>query len=230
MILILSVMTLVVVATPDLQKQIHDLQMQLDSMHRKLQEGGMAGSMGGDGSRDHGDGSMDHGDGSMHHGDGSMDHGGMDHGDTSHHATSTAGHGLFFTTGKVTTVLFEGWQTSNYGEYIGTCLFVILLGILIEWLSMVRECYSHKKMSDFASMNSPAAAGSTSNAQLGQHLVKTMLYMSSITLAYSLMLIVMTYNVGLFISAVLGLTIGYLTFGKRREQCGSTNSTECCQI
>jgi hypothetical protein len=42
-------------------------------------------------------------------------------------------------------------------------------------------------------------------------------YLVSIFLSYMLMLIVMTYNGGIFIVTILGLTVGYFIFGFIRK-------------
>lgn len=212
-------------ANPELQRQIDELQKQLDFVHRTLQDDGS----GMDGEHNHN--GMD----------GSGMDGGVDAangGDHSGHSSSTVGHGVFFTTSENTIVLFEGWETTNYGEYIGTCLFVIFLGIFLEWLTTFRELYprSFSSAGGYFGAATPnaaaAAAGDGHDAKPAgfsvQHLVKTILYMFGVTIAYFLMLIAMTFNVGLFISAVLGLTIGYFIFGPIRARCGSVKSTECC--
>ena len=49
-------------------------------------------------------------------------------------------------------------------------------------------------------------------------LVISLIYLLSIFLSYMLMLIVMTYNAGLFIAVVLGLTAGYAIFGFMRKK------------
>ena len=45
------------------------------------------------------------------------------------------------------------------------------------------------------------------------HVMATVNYFFKLLFSYTLMLIVMTYNAGLLISAVLGLSFGYLLFG-----------------
>ena len=49
------------------------------------------------------------------------------------------------------------------------------------------------------------------------HLIRTGLYAVALTLSYFIMLIVMTMNVGLFVSAVLGLTLGHFFFAMPRK-------------
>lgn len=48
------------------------------------------------------------------------------------------------------------------------------------------------------------------------HLILTILHMVQMTLAYFLMLIVMTYNSWLCASVVVGSTVGYFLFGWRK--------------
>lgn len=39
----------------------------------------------------------------------------------------------------------------------------------------------------------------------------------------------MTFNVGYFICAVLGLSVGYFVFGRKRQMLGAENdATDCC--
>lgn len=45
------------------------------------------------------------------------------------------------------------------------------------------------------------------------HHLQTLLHLVQLVLSYFLMLIVMTFNVWLFISVVLGCTVGYFLFG-----------------
>ena len=57
-------------------------------------------------------------------------------------------------------------------------------------------------------------------------------YFTSLFLSYTLMLIVMTFNAGLFVATVVGLTSGYFVFGFTRKRgytkiyCPETD--KCC--
>ena len=51
---------------------------------------------------------------------------------------------------------------------------------------------------------------------LGVHVIQTLLHMLQVTVSYFLMLIVMTYNVWLFIAVILGAGAGYFLFAKFR--------------
>ena len=63
-------------------------------------------------------------------------------------------------------------------------------------------------------------------------IVISIIYMISIFLAYMLMLVVMTYNAGLFIATVVGLTAGYAIFGfikkKSHTRIYNPEGDKCC--
>ena len=51
-----------------------------------------------------------------------------------------------------------------------------------------------------------------------QRLLITLTYMLNVAFGYLLMLIVMSYNAGIFISTIIGLTTGYLIFGYLKKK------------
>ena len=63
-------------------------------------------------------------------------------------------------------------------------------------------------------------------------IVISLIYLLSIFLSYMLMLIVMTYNAGLFIATVIGLTAGYAMFGfirrKSHTRIYNPEGDKCC--
>lgn len=50
------------------------------------------------------------------------------------------------------------------------------------------------------------------------HLVQTLMHLVQVALSYSLMLIVMTFNVWLVLAVVLGAGVGYFFFGWIRQR------------
>jgi hypothetical protein len=74
----------------------------------------------------------------------------------------------------------------NKWAYFGCLCATLTIGILVEYISTV------------------APKG---------HIPATAVYFFKLLTSYTLMLIVMTFNLGLLISAVFGLTIGYYCFG-----------------
>nr|GMD49987.1 copper transporter 1-like [Ipomoea batatas] len=70
-------------------------------------------------------------------------------------------------------------------------------------LSLLVECLSHTRF----------VSSETDNVVAG--LVQTGLYGARITMAYLVMLAVMSFNVGVLLVAVGGYTLGFLVFGSR---------------
>ncbi|KAL5996249.1 hypothetical protein ACLOJK_026323 [Asimina triloba] len=100
-------------------------------------------------------------------------------------------HVTFFW-GKDVKILFIGWPGRHrLGMYILALLPVFMLALLVEWLSHCR-------------LIKPTAG-----------LLQTLLPAARVSLAYLVMLAVMSFNVGVFIFAIAGHTVGFLLFGSR---------------
>ncbi|XP_008221659.1 PREDICTED: copper transporter 6 [Prunus mume] len=93
-------------------------------------------------------------------------------------------------------VLFSKWPGSSTGMYYVCLLFVFALAVIVEWLSHCRLI----------------KAGS-SDVVCG--LAQTFLHTIRVGLAYMVMLAVMSFNIGVFLVAVAGHTVGFLLFGSR---------------
>ncbi|KAL3530813.1 hypothetical protein ACH5RR_010135 [Cinchona calisaya] len=89
----------------------------------------------------------------------------------------------------------DNWESVIF--YILNLFGVFVMSILVEWLSHTRLINSDIKYH--------VVAG----------LVQTGLYSIRITLAYFVMLKVMSFDVGVLAAAVAGYTIGFLIFGSR---------------
>lgn len=103
---------------------------------------------------------------------------------------------MTFYWGKNAEILFHSWPGTSTGMYVLALIFVFVLSFFIEWLS---HCQLIKPDS--------------SNVSAG--LVQTFLHAIRVGLAYMVMLAVMSFNVGVFLIAVAGHTLGFLFFGSR---------------
>ncbi|KAL3518127.1 hypothetical protein ACH5RR_020716 [Cinchona calisaya] len=97
-------------------------------------------------------------------------------------------------------ILFSGWPGSRTGMYALALLFVFVLAVLVECLSN----YSQSIKKDITSDN---------NVKDG--IIQTICHGVKITLAYLIMLAIMSFNVGVLIVAVAGHIVGYLFFGTK---------------
>ncbi|XP_039140629.1 copper transporter 6-like [Dioscorea cayenensis subsp. rotundata] len=94
---------------------------------------------------------------------------------------------MTFYWGKNSAILFSGWPGTSTGMYVLALVLVFVLAVLVEWLGHCRV----------------AANG----------LVRTAVHTVRVALAYVVMLALMSFNVGVFIVAVVGHCVGFLIFG-----------------
>ncbi|CAI8612737.1 unnamed protein product [Vicia faba] len=97
---------------------------------------------------------------------------------------------MSFYWGRKATVLFSGWPNNNLGMYILALLFVFFLAMAAEVLS-----------------NQPPIKRGTNPLMGG--LIQSCVHFFRIVFIYLLMLAVMSFNVGIFIAAVVGHTLGF---------------------
>lgn len=93
--------------------------------------------------------------------------------------------------GKDVIVLFQGWPGNSLGMYILATIFVLFMAFLVELLSI-----------------SPSFRPGRSWSPLITSLIHAGAYALRMALAYMLMLSLMTFNIGIFIAAVAGHTLG----------------------
>ncbi|CAN0926457.1 Copper transporter 6 [Linum grandiflorum] len=98
-------------------------------------------------------------------------------------------HSSFFW-GKDVIVLFSGWPNHSLPMYILACLFVFFMAAAAEFLSIAQSVKSEAK--------SPVVGAA----------VQACFYAVKMALSYMVMLAVMSFNLGVFISAVLGHSLG----------------------
>ncbi|EGD75061.1 hypothetical protein PTSG_06719 [Salpingoeca rosetta] len=147
---------------------------------------------------------------------------------------------MYFMLGHKTTILFKDWETKTMGQYVGSCVGVLILAIIYEWGKILRAdldmwisrriapkpcCMSLINSSTHQpnSHHSPPAAPDC--VPWHYQLLRTVCHIVHFTLAYFLMLIAMTYSVGLFVSMVLGSGVGYFLF-MRRNICKAQDNVE----
>ncbi|XP_028770587.1 copper transporter 6-like [Neltuma alba] len=98
--------------------------------------------------------------------------------------------------GKDATVLFANWPNRSLGMYISSILVVFLLALLCELFS---------KHPTLKPRTSPLLGG----------LSHSIFYFFHIGFHYLVMLAVMSFNIGIFIAALVGRTLGFLIFNYR---------------
>ncbi|KAJ3171741.1 hypothetical protein HK101_011244 [Irineochytrium annulatum] len=143
---------------------------------------------------------------------------------------------MYFHTGITDYILSSSWVPQTNAQYAGAWIFCYVLAVSYEaWLTftawaltrtagkaVVRPARRAEKQGVDASadpgsnaiLGDGAATGSVSRGTLvGVAVVRGLMRTVSAIIAYLLMLIVMSYNIGLFFAVVLGLGTGSAIFG-----------------
>mmetsp|Transcript_15063 Transcript_15063/g.32719 ORF Transcript_15063/g.32719 Transcript_15063/m.32719 type:complete len:205 (-) Transcript_15063:32-646(-) len=134
---------------------------------------------------------------------------------------------MYFTTSLDVIILWKEWHVKSWGPYLGSCIGIIFCCLFHELVVSYREKY----VSDWQKKRrKDSRAYSSSSSFLDKildptHLIVTLMYAFSVTWGYLIMLVVMTYNVGLFVSVIVGLTLGHFLF---RSKAGHVSTTDVC--
>lgn len=124
---------------------------------------------------------------------------------------------LYFYSGTKVKYIFNNLETQNAGTYSLALVVTFLIAIAIEGLNYLRY---HMQASAYSRLNALIDAKDNSIYTLSCKIrfLISITYFVSIFLSYMLMLAVMTFNAGIFIVTVIGLTLGYFIFGFIRKR------------
>jgi solute carrier family 31 (copper transporter), member 1 len=106
--------------------------------------------------------------------------------------------------GSCITFLFPGWNVDTHTKYAIMLIGVLCMGIFNGLLTYFRHYLS--------------ASAKFASSILIRQICLSLIYGIQMVLAYWIMLLVMTYEVGVFIALIIGLMIGFLIFGYIEEK------------
>jgi hypothetical protein len=112
---------------------------------------------------------------------------------------------------------FETWSLKSPGLVFAACLFTVFLGMSIELCAKLRR--------------KVRGEGRRRRGDWTTTLLTLTLYAFQVTAGYLLMLVSMTYHVPLFLSVILGLTLGHAVFSVYSADGGgkiTAGTTACC--
>jgi copper transporter 1 len=109
--------------------------------------------------------------------------------------------------------LFPFWIISSKGKMIATCIVTIFLAVLLEGVIFARKAFLQRL---------PRISVRIA--------LSTLMYGCQLTLAYFIMLVVMTYSGPLFVSVIVGLMVGHLGFSVigKEGMLFDEGATPCC--
>lgn len=126
-------------------------------------------------------------------------------------------------------------MVTQAGAFVGVAILIFLAAVAYEGLKYLREkmYYDAHKLEQLAQDKDGSQQNLRTNQKPirqqilnKQHILQTLLHMLQVAVSYLLMLIVMTYNVWLFVAVVLGASTGYFLFGWIRNR--AVDVTEHC--
>jgi copper transporter 1 len=152
----------------------------------------------------------------------------------------------------------SSWHVKSQGAFAGSCIGVILLVVLLEFLRRAGKEYDRyivaqhiKTLSPTVSSSASSAAGTSKNPTTAtasridvaprfrpnilQQAIRALLHMCQFAVAYFVMLLAMYFNGFIIICIFIGAYIGYFIFGYESfnvSQGGKDrmeeNATVCC--
>jgi len=129
--------------------------------------------------------------------------------DTTHAAhdtdASAGGHYGYFHFSYHTVLLFEQWTTHSWPALIGSCVVALLFAMLYELVK-----FGRKQLRNKSKDQTHEGCSAFCNHM---HLIQTLLEVLQVFLGYVVMLLVMSFNVAICISIMLGVGLGYYLFG-----------------
>ncbi|KXN67248.1 Ctr-domain-containing protein [Conidiobolus coronatus NRRL 28638] len=120
---------------------------------------------------------------------------------------------MYFHTGFADYILFKEWVPRTGGQYAGSVIAILVMGIFYEFLLTLRS-QLESRWSD--QNNSKLTEYSATQFRIDISRATIQFFES--LLAYALMLITMTFNVGLFFAVIAGIALGTLIFSRFRVQ------------
>ncbi|KAK2398867.1 copper transporter [Trifolium repens] len=122
--------------------------------------------------------------------------------------------------GKNVTLLFDSWKTDSWTSYILSLIACFLIATFYQYLENIR--IRQKFFSGEGRGGSTVPEIQTPLLQLNKvsrnKVVESVLFGVNSAIGYLLMLAIMSFNGGVFVAIVVGLTIGYFFFRSQGEE------------
>ena len=121
--------------------------------------------------------------------------------------------------GKNVTLLFDSWKTNSWTSYLLSLIACFIIATFYQYLENVRI---RLKLFSGEGRTTPVPEIQASLLGLNKvsrnKVVESVLFGVNSAIGYLLMLAIMSFNGGVFLAIVVGLTIGYFLFRSQGEE------------
>jgi copper transporter 1 len=140
-------------------------------------------------------------------------------------------------------LFFNSWILDTRAKYVLAVIGVLLLGIAMEALVEAQTLVYHYLLRMYAMTKVVDVSDDSLKKELLDHTseimmdrqlpswclaIVTLIYICTMVAAYFLMLVAMTYEIGLFMAAIIGLGLGYFFFKNVDRDVVTENPDPCC--
>jgi len=145
---------------------------------------------------------------------------------------------MYFGAQVETCIWLEKWHVTKGWQYALSCAVIILICMIREWLTAYRQKRHADRARDSKRQVLLENSGKVNNTTdirpptVLEILIESIYYAVNVTLAYLLMLLVMTYNVGICVAVIFGLFLGNFVFTllySRSANIKPAEADHCCE-
>ncbi|OCH93770.1 Ctr-domain-containing protein [Obba rivulosa] len=147
-----------------------------------------------------------------------------------------------------TCIVFREWHITSTGAFVLSCLAVVALGVLYEWLRGAQRALDRRIAAQLSAQGKGKARGGTPVSRssldgdseeaglltglpalksrtgtplpISARISRAALYGITVFLSFFLMLVFMTYNAYLIVAVVIGAALGHFLFGTHLDVDG----------
>lgn len=139
---------------------------------------------------------------------------------------------MFWHIGYERNLLVFGWDAESDGKMVAAVAVVFFLALMYEGVKFYRIKYSHMSLAMQRRQTVSARNDSDSESVVSRfpvsQVIESLIYGCQVAISFTLMLFVMTFNIWLMLSAVLGMMLGYCLFSTSSRLMTGTVGEDCC--